>query len=236
MRRHRRTFHWARHAILAAAIGVPAWAPVHAAGGHHAVDDAALLDPGQCEVETWVERQRDRGDGGSRLLHAGVGCRVGPVELGLGADRSRAAGGEAAGTVGAQLKWATELDAHWSVGVVLSGQWASRRNGGYQGGALVFPVSWKLDDKVTVHMNAGRDFGRDQPDAFRGGVAVEWAPVADWSLMAERFRQDDATAWRVAARWLPRPGLSVDLGRAAGGGAAALWTVGLNWVFGRPAH
>ena len=227
---------WARHCILAAAIASIALSQAHAAGGHHAVDDAALLDPGQCEIETWIERQQDRGDGGSRLLHAGVGCRVGPVELGLGAERSRASGGENPGSVSAQLKWATALDARWSVGVVLSGQWASARNGGYQGAALLVPVSWKLDDSVTVHLNAGRDFGRDRPGAARAGaaragVAVEWAPMVDRSFMAERFRQDGVDAWRLAARWLPLPGLSVDVGRAAGGGTAPLWTVGLNWAF-----
>ncbi len=221
----------ARHCILAAAIASSTLSQAHAAGGHHAVDDAALLNPGECEIETWVERQRARADGGSRLLHAGAGCRVGPVELGLGADRSRSAGDENPGSVTAQLKWATALDVRWSVGVVLSGRWASARNGGYQGAALLVPVSWKLDDSVTVHLNAGRDFGRDRPSAPRSGLAVEWAPTVDWSFMAERFRQDRVDAWRLAARWLPRPGLSVDLGRAAGGATAPLSTVGLNWAF-----
>ena len=56
----------------------------HAAGGHHAVDDAALLDVGKCKVEGWLERET----GGTRTLaHAGAGCRVGPVELGLNLDK-----------------------------------------------------------------------------------------------------------------------------------------------------
>jgi hypothetical protein len=29
-----------------------------AAGGHHAVDDAALLAEGACQLETWFERVR----------------------------------------------------------------------------------------------------------------------------------------------------------------------------------
>ena len=31
--------------------------PVRAAGGHHAVDDAAMLDPGQCQIETWFDHE-----------------------------------------------------------------------------------------------------------------------------------------------------------------------------------
>ena len=40
----------ARFCFLTAALGFALHA--HAAGGHHFVDDAALLEPGQCAVET----------------------------------------------------------------------------------------------------------------------------------------------------------------------------------------
>jgi len=36
--------------VLAWIVAFPAWA----AGGHHAVDDATILDPGACEFETWM--------------------------------------------------------------------------------------------------------------------------------------------------------------------------------------
>lgn len=59
---------------------VTGWMPAQAAGGHPAVDDANLLEPGQCKLELWGERE----SGAARtLVHAGPGCRVGAVELGL---------------------------------------------------------------------------------------------------------------------------------------------------------
>ena len=61
-----------RCAALAAAALVTA-APAFAAGGHFAVDDASLLEPGQCGAESWVSRDT----GGDRSLRAGAACRVG---------------------------------------------------------------------------------------------------------------------------------------------------------------
>ena len=42
-------------ALLACLLGLTGHA--YAAGGHHAVEDAALLEPGQCQVEFWHDRQ-----------------------------------------------------------------------------------------------------------------------------------------------------------------------------------
>ena len=72
----------------------PAWLPAAAcllagaaaqAAGHFDVDDAGMLDPGQCQVETWVERHAAAGT----LTHVGPGCRAGPVELALNANHLR---------------------------------------------------------------------------------------------------------------------------------------------------
>ena len=59
---------------LALAAGI--WASEgHAAGGHFAVDDAAILDAGTCQVETWWEHAnhagslRREGQAGGRLRH-----------------------------------------------------------------------------------------------------------------------------------------------------------------------
>ncbi|MDB5847914.1 MAG: hypothetical protein JWP29_1666, partial [Rhodoferax sp.] len=38
--------------------GLAAGAGALAAGGHHAVDDAAILDAGQCELESWLASAR----------------------------------------------------------------------------------------------------------------------------------------------------------------------------------
>ena len=41
---------WLLPALALAAAGA------RAAGGHHAVDDAVMIEPGLCEFETWAER------------------------------------------------------------------------------------------------------------------------------------------------------------------------------------
>lgn len=64
-----------------------------AAGGHHAIDDAVILQRGACEIESWHARATD----GERLLHAGVGCGLGLVEVGLARDYTRLAGATESG-------------------------------------------------------------------------------------------------------------------------------------------
>ena len=86
------------------------------AGGHHAVDDAIVLDPGQCELETWWERE----DKSTRtLLHAGPACRVGAVELGLILNRTRQDGDGTTTDAGVQVKWVHNIGDAWHAGVVL---------------------------------------------------------------------------------------------------------------------
>jgi hypothetical protein len=202
----------------------------HAAGGHHAVDDASILEPGQCQVESWADREA----GGARSLqHIGPTCRVGGVELGLNVDRVRLAGAGTT-TVSPQVKWAMALDQRFSTGLVLSTAWQDRAPR-HVGSTLVVPFTWQAADTLLVHLNAGRDFHRHEADSARAGAALEWAPRADWSFVAERFHEGRADYWRAGARWVLTPAVNVDLSRARGLGAAApaWWTLGLTWAFDR---
>lgn len=202
-----------------------------AAGGHHALEDAALLETGKCQVEVWS----DRYNGGQRSLwHVGPACRVGPVELGLNFDRAREDGMGRTGSVVSQLKWATPLNDRWSTGLVLGAGWQDR-SPGYLGSSLIVPLTWQPADRWMVHANAGRDFRHRQPDSNRAGLGVEWAATSAWTLVGERFREGGAGFYRLGTRWSLDPSLSIDLSRASGlgGGAPAWWTLGVNWVFDR---
>lgn len=109
----------------------------HAAGGHHAVDDAALLEPGQCQLETWWDRET----GGTRtLLHAGPACRIGTVELGLNLDRLRLDGTGTTTVAGTQIKWARPVHDSWSAGVVI-GLAAQDHAPRFIGSTVVVPVT-----------------------------------------------------------------------------------------------
>src|SRR5262249_11293269 len=75
--------------------------PALAMGGHFDVDDATVLAPGRCQVELWALHGEN-----ARLGHVGPACRVGPVELGLVAERV-SDDERHANIVGAQVKWVT---------------------------------------------------------------------------------------------------------------------------------
>lgn len=202
----------------------------HAAGGHHAVEDAAILESGQCQLETWGDREIG---GAGSLLHVGTACHIGGVELGLNLDRVHLARAETT-IAGPQVKWATALDKHFSMGLVLSTAWQGH-SPRHLGSTLVVPATWQPAETVLVHLNAGRDFRSHGTDSNRAGIALEWAPMPAWSFVAERFRESRLDFWRAGARWALTTSLNVDLSRALGssGSAPAWWTLGLTWVFDR---
>ncbi len=203
----------------------------HAAGGHHAVDDAAILDPGRCQLETWAERE----NGGNRsLFHIGSACRVGAVELGLSADRSRFSGAPSVSAQGAQIKWAHPLSKTIAAGVVVSAAWQNTAPR-FAGTTLVFPMTWQASPTLMVHLNLGRDFKRQESDTPRNGLALEWSPSKSWSFVAERFREGNTGSWRAGARYSLDNGISLDISHARGvtSGAPRWWAAGLSWEFGR---
>lgn len=205
-----------------------------AAGGHHAVDDAAILDPGQCQLETWVDRDAAQGRG---LLHLGPACRVGAVELGLNLDRSSGAGASSGTALGPQIKWAHAVTEQLSVGLLGAASWDSRprQASRYLGSSLVVPLSLQLSEQWAAHLNLGRDFRAGRADSSRAGAALEWAPQQAWSLIAERFREGGLNAGRLGGRWQLSRALSLDLSRASGLGThpPSWWTLGLNLVVDR---
>ena len=202
-----------------------------AAGGHHAVDDAAMLDVGKCKLEGWAERET----GGARTLHhLGTGCRVGPVELGLNLDKEKQTLSDAATSFGPQIKWAFPLNDVLSVGVAASAKFSSQ-SPHYASSTVVLPLSWRATDTLSAHANWGRNFLRGGEGQPRGGVSLEWTPIPDVSLVAERFREAANNATRLGARYALKPDVKLDISRARGlhAGAVSWWTAGVIWEFDR---
>jgi len=201
-----------------------------AAGGHHAVDDAAILETGQCELEGWFGRAR----GGERSLHAGAGCRVGPVELGAASDYARFQGESQTGW-SAQAKWAHEIAPGFSAGLSLAAGWQARERPRHQGVALVALASWLPREGLALHLNLGRDFVHHGADLERAGIAVEWQPRAGWTLMAERYQEERMHFARAGLRWAIDERWSVDASRARrlSGPGQSSWTIGLTRLLER---
>lgn len=208
-------------ALLWSAAAASAWA----AGGHHAVDDAAIVDPGQCQVETWVDAF---GPGGG-AQHVGPACRVGAWEIGLNLDRTRFAREPAFRVVGPQAKWVTTFAEGWSVGVAAGPGWEAGR---YNNTIVLLPLTWQPSRAWLVHANLGRQWVRGAPGRTLAGLAAEWTASETFSFVAERFNDPIGRAYRVGGRWQPNPLFSLDLSRARAFADArgSWWTLGVTLV------
>ncbi len=204
------------------------------AGGHLDVDDAGMLDPGQCQYETWYGRA---GSAPAHALHFGPACRVGPVELGLNLDRY-VAGDAHAFTIGPQVKWTyfgQAADATWSAAVSASITY-DRTDRGRPGRQLVLPVTWRADSSLQIHLNVGADWTPvNGQRSSRIGLGGEWAFNDKVSLLAERNRALAAWTSRFGVRYSFTPLISVDVTVArTGPNGARGFFVGLNHEFSRP--
>ena len=201
-----------------------------AAGGHHALDDATILEPDTCEAESWLTRSR----GGERLLHAGGACRVGPVELGAAAEHAREAGASETGYA-LQVKWATEVAAGFSAGASLTSGWQAHVRPRYQATTLVGLATWTPREDVVMHLNLGRDFIHAGGDEKRAGVSVEWSPRENWWLTAERYVEQQTHFVRAALRWAASEDWTFDVSRAhrLHGPGESGWTIGVTRRIGR---
>jgi len=196
-----------------------------AAGGHHAVDDAQILKRGDCEAEGWFTRAH----GGERLVHSGVQCRVGPVELGVAGEYARAQGQSATGW-GLEVKWAREVADGISLGVAVAPAWQARVRPRYQGVGVTGLATWTPSDDWAFHANLGREFAHRGDSQNRYGVAAEWTPRPGWTLLAERYRAEATHLLRAGVRWEAGRNWTIDFSRAQrlSGAAPSHWTVGLT--------
>lgn len=209
-------------------LALAAWcacAAARAAGGHFVVDDASLLEPGHCEEETWASHY----DGGTRLLHAGINCRVGPVEINGAGEGARGADGSAT-TWNLEVKWARKLDEQWSVGADLQPTWAPRQDPHYAETRFYAIATWHPLKSLAVNANLGGDWGNGTRDLPRGGVSLEWELSEPWTLIVERYLEYETHFVRAGAHWTPTGRWSLDFSRAQrlAGPGASYWTLGIT--------
>jgi hypothetical protein len=203
----------------------------HAAGGHFDVDDATLLAPRRCQVEAWWLRAPAANAG---VWHLGPACRVGPVELGLNAERVAATDGHR-DLVGPQLKWATNP----ALGPVALGIVAAAgfdvSHGGRTAWTIYAPLTWNaITDVLALNLNFGIDRGAVGPRTRRVGASVEWVLNEKFTVLAERGRVGGEWASRLGARIALGDASSLDISAArAGPQAVRVYAIGLNHEFGR---
>lgn len=222
-----------KHSLAHAALALSCLATANAAraaGGHHAVDDASMLDPGQCQLEIWVEHSPAH-----RLTHAGPGCRLGPVEAGFSLDRSADNGDKWQTLWSPQIKWATPLTAQLAVGAVWTLSWQSPAPR-QTARSILLPVTWQPHSSLALHLNLGRDFPKSVNRVIRRGAAMEWQALPQWQALAEWFDDGQQGRRRLGLRHSWSDQVSLDLRRvdSTSHPHRPWWTLGVNWTFGRP--
>ena len=199
--------------------------PAFGAGGHHAVDDATLVDEGFCQVETWREYEHGR-----TLLHEGPACRIGNTEVGLNFDQQGSRNGADRRGQGAQVKFATAFEGPLNVAVVLGAyRWTDPDLSSV---SLLVPVTWQITPSLAAHINWGRSWNRNSRDYAQEGLALEWTANAQWQLLAEWFSPGPASYRRAGIRYVINEAWAWDVSYATSRGVP-WWTTGLTWTFAR---
>lgn len=215
--------------------------PLLACTGAHAgrpmvVDDAAIVDTGSCQLESWTQRPQ-----GQTEYWAMPACRVGAWELaaGLGRIEPDGAGSYRAHALRAKTIFHALETNGWGIGLTIGDQY--RGGGGLAGDVSVLvPLSVSLlDDRVLVHANAG---WLHRHAAGRGtalwALGTEWAVARPLTLTLEGYGSQRAHAYgqvglRVDA--IPeRLALDAGVGQRLGrGGRERYATLGLTLALPR---
>lgn len=159
------------------------------AGRPLTVEDAAIVDPGQCQLETYAAHARSVN---LNEFWATPACNVGgDWELAFGVDAASDAARRASyGRLQAKTVFKPLEAGGWGVGLVLADQFrAGRQPDGDL--SLNVPLSFSLfDDRVLLHLNAGlvRMQVRRATD-LSWGVGAEFRVSARHTLTAETFGQ-----------------------------------------------
>lgn len=222
-------------ALLWWALGVSAQA-----GRPLATEDAGVLARGDCEIESFAGRMRERDRASATLLWGQIGCGVGlntQLAVGIGRERSASARTEIEAFGGKTFLRELTDD---SPGVALAYSVYETREPGerFRSDAneyklvVTVPVSGGF-----IHANLGTRIAH-RTDEHR----TVWALAAEFpgaagpvDLMAELFGNDRDPAWlQVGARWAVIPKrffLDASWGARGGSTRPTIATLGLKFAF-----
>ena len=193
------------------------------------MDDASMLAPGRCQVETWWTSA----PGTSTAAHVGPGCRFGPVEWSVNVDRFWSPT-TSSSTLGPQLKWAASpvID-RLSVGIIaavdLRAQGDARTTR-----TIYLPLTWMPYRSLAVNANIGADWVGGNGRTRRLGLSGEWSASDRATVIAERFGANGEWVSRLRLRVALGAFLSLDVSAArTGPQATKLFAIGLNHDFAR---
>ena len=208
--------------VLAALPGMaPAWA-----GRPMASDDAAILAPGDCQVEAWALRTDTQ-----REWWALPACGIGGWELAAGGGRMRADGLPASqGGTALQAKtvFRTLEPGGWGAGLAVSVQ-----NGSGRARAVNIPLSVSLaGDALLLHLNAGWQRQQGLPGRPIWSAGSEYVIAPRWAVSLETYgsRQRPPTRQLGLRYTLVAGEVDLDASLASTRGARPQLAFGLTWA------
>ncbi|MCC5869495.1 MAG: hypothetical protein JJU27_13400 [Gammaproteobacteria bacterium] len=162
--------------------------PLWAAGGHYPVDDADIAEPGQVLVETWLTRVNSNNSEFAVLPAVSFGGALG---LTAGVYRLRE-DGESFTRLEPEAKYLLPWSHPDGLTSAISLA-AGFEDGRLEDWLLNLPVSYALDDAISVHANVGwlrlRDRDAGNLDRLFTGVAGEWAVNEAIAVIGQLYRE-----------------------------------------------
>jgi hypothetical protein len=224
---------------LAVSVTLALAAPHALAGRPLSVDDAATVEQGTCQIESWVERA----DESHETIVSGACSVTDGLELGLEASRPSPRDDVRAGA-GIAMKWApasARVDTPLgplALGLKLGTSW-DRRDRGWSSRESVAAALGTLEagEHWALHANLGAVRDRaSHASATVLGFAVAWTPLAPLLVFTEVQGSDRRAVSGPAVRtggarwWLvdERFGLDLTASREAGSGGT-IWSFGFGW-------
>jgi hypothetical protein len=183
-----------------------------AAGGAQIVDDSEVVDPGTCQLETWVTGYDTVGGGG--YANATNTCTLSSLpRLEFGLQFQHLWYADILGSdqlLGPSLKVnLIPQDTGVGLGLAFNGG-VNMATGLFELGTLIVPVSIPLNDKARINLNAGWSFirvGQFQNALFYGAQIESKIGWEEVSLMLEVFgREPGFTGAQMGLRWRPNDG------------------------------
>jgi len=170
-------------------------------------DDAAVVAPKTCQLESWARYTHD-----GRDYWAQPACNItGNLELAVGGARAKPDAGETSSLVQLQAKTVLYSLAQrvWSFGLSAGGG----RDTGAPHGSSAFQLyyaralaSWYPRSDLEIDLNLGAANAYGSGTFALAGAAIQYAIISNVQLLAEAFRDEPgSTKYQVGARQIIVP-------------------------------
>jgi len=207
-------FHSRVRRAFGACAGILACLSTKAHGaGPYAVDDAAIGNSGECQVESWISAA-DNGDFIAVVQPACVATVGIPVEFTMAFSPVRFEG-EWAALKGLQIKFILVPFGDGYVAIALAGGTLADTTNGESLTFVNVPITIKMGENLRLNVNGGWSFNSvSDSNHLTWGAAVEWDFRKSWTLIAEVFgltgNQNDPRV-QAGLRYSPTKAIDVDV-------------------------